>query len=211
MRRCLLGTVCLWLALHPKIPQDHRATNLDAQDQPRSHPTEVNGGGGWWWDYSEKSAKASGSEEPSFLTSDLPSLDTTSASIIANGAADALSRFPQRSSYEEEDLRAENTQILHWLQSSLTNASISATSSSSLIPLHQVLICETHVLLRYFGSGIRSAAGKRRPSPEDQGGDAWREWLGGPQGSFVLPSGPLWHWEDSRFYCADSIVRNPLL
>ena len=33
-------------ALHPKIQQDHRATNLDAQDQPRSHPIEVNGGGG---------------------------------------------------------------------------------------------------------------------------------------------------------------------
>ena len=34
----------------------------------------------------------------------------------ANGAADALSRFSQRSHDEKEKLRAENTQILHCLQ-----------------------------------------------------------------------------------------------
>ena len=73
----------------------------------------------------------------------------------ANGAADALSRFPQRSHDEEEKLRAENTQILHRLQTSLTNASLSGLSLNSAIdlsPLHRVLICGTHVLpqLRQF-------------------------------------------------------------
>ncbi len=33
----------------------------------------------------------------------------------ANGAADALSRYPQRSAEEEKILRAENTKILHRL------------------------------------------------------------------------------------------------
>ena len=80
----------------------------------------------------------------------------------ANGAADALSRFPQRSLDEEEKLRAENTQILHRLQSSLTRASLSGLSLSGLSlgsepdlsPLHRVLICGTHVLpqLRRFGT-----------------------------------------------------------
>ena len=65
----------------------------------------------------------------------------------ANAAADALSRFPQRSQSEEEELRVENTQILHWLQSSLTNASLSGlslsghnigsqTEAANLLPLH---------------------------------------------------------------------------
>ena len=77
----------------------------------------------------------------------------------ANAAADALSRFPQRSQSEEEELRAENTQILHRLQSSLTNASLSGlslsghnigsqTEAANLSPLHQVLICGTYVLPR---------------------------------------------------------------
>ena len=46
----------------------------------------------------------------------------------ANGAADALARFPQRSLDEEEKLRVENSQILHRLQSSLTRASLSDLS-----------------------------------------------------------------------------------
>ena len=77
----------------------------------------------------------------------------------ANAAADALSRFPQRSQSEEEELRAENTQILHRLQSSLTNASLSGlslsghnigsqTEAANLSPLHQVLICGIYVLPR---------------------------------------------------------------
>ncbi len=76
----------------------------------------------------------------------------------ANAAADALSRFLQRSQAEEETLRAENSQILRRLQSLLTNASLAGLSLSGLVtanseatnlfPLHQVLICKTHVLLR---------------------------------------------------------------
>ena len=71
-----------------------------------------------------------------------------------NGAADAQSWFPQRSNDEKEKLWAENYQILHWLQSLLTNASLSglslsglnAAASSNLLPLHQILICGTHGL-----------------------------------------------------------------
>ena len=64
----------------------------------------------------------------------------------ANGTADALSRYPQRSQGEEEVLRAENTRILHRLQSSLTSASISGiTSIQHLTPPHHVIICGTHV------------------------------------------------------------------
>ena len=65
----------------------------------------------------------------------------------ANGAADALSRYPQRSAEEEETLRVENVKILHRLQSSLSNASLSGLSTlAELSPLHRVLICSTHVL-----------------------------------------------------------------
>ena len=66
----------------------------------------------------------------------------------ANRAADALSRFLQRSIDEEEKLQAENTQILHRLQSSFTRASLSGLSTSAkLLPLYWVLIYGTHVLL----------------------------------------------------------------
>ncbi len=64
-----------------------------------------------------------------------------------NGAADALSRYPQRSAKEEETLRAENTKILHRLQSSLARVSgLSVGQQQVLSPLHQVLICGTVVL-----------------------------------------------------------------
>ena len=74
----------------------------------------------------------------------------------ANAAADAMSRLTQRCQDEEEQLRAENGQILHHLQNLLTSASLarlSLSSSSSLSShLHQVLICGTYVLsqLRKF-------------------------------------------------------------
>ena len=76
----------------------------------------------------------------------------------ANRAADALSRFFQRSLDEKKKLWAKNTQILHCLQNSLTKASLAGLSllglsaSSKLLPLHQVLICGTHGLpqLRHF-------------------------------------------------------------
>ena len=77
----------------------------------------------------------------------------------ANGAADALFCFSLRNPKEKEKLRAENTQILHRLQTSLTNASLSGLSLSELNPaaLHQVLICGTHVLpqLRQFWNTFR--------------------------------------------------------
>ena len=51
---------------------------------------------------------------------------------------------------EEETLWAENTRTLHHLQYLLANANTSGvyipSSSSNLTPLHQVLICGTHVL-----------------------------------------------------------------
>ena len=96
----------------------------------------------------------------------------------ANAAADALSRYPQRSPAEEEDLRAENTKILHRLQSSLTNASLSgltlsnSSPSSSLLPLHQVLVCGTHVLpqLRQFWNTFQSELVDEGPYKASIGG-----------------------------------------
>ena len=68
----------------------------------------------------------------------------------ANGAADALSRFPHRNQAEEDELQTENTRILHKLQSLLTNASLSSLSTSvELLSLHQVLICGTYVLPQF--------------------------------------------------------------
>ena len=76
----------------------------------------------------------------------------------ANGAADALSQYPERSTEEEETLRAENVKILHRLQSSLAKVSGILVNSSHLTPLHQVLICGTTVLpqLRQFWTNIRA-------------------------------------------------------
>ena len=95
----------------------------------------------------------------------------------ANAAADALSRFPQRSPDEEKVLRAENTQILHRLQSLLTNASVSgifSTSSSlpSLTPLYQVLICGTYVLpqLCHFWDTFRVELAAEGPYKASIGG-----------------------------------------
>ena len=85
----------------------------------------------------------------------------------ANAAADALSRFPQRSLEEEEKLRAENTQILHCLQPSLTSASLAglSLSGSSATPLHQVLICGTHILpqLCQFWNTLRAELANEGP------------------------------------------------
>ena len=77
----------------------------------------------------------------------------------ANGAADALSRYPQRSAEEEDTLRAENVKILHRLQSSL--AKVSALLVNHLSLLHQVLICGTHALphLRQFWDTFRAELG----------------------------------------------------
>ena len=76
----------------------------------------------------------------------------------ANRSANALSQFSQRSDDKKKKLWAENSQIVHWLQSSLTNASLSglglwrlnASASLNLLPLHQVLICGTHGLPQLY-------------------------------------------------------------
>ena len=67
----------------------------------------------------------------------------------ANRAADAFSRFLQRSQNQEKKLWAENTQILYCLQTSLTNANLLGLSLNfaiDLSPFHQVLICGIYVL-----------------------------------------------------------------
>ena len=85
----------------------------------------------------------------------------------ANAAADALSRFPQRSQDEEDELRAENGRILHHLQNSLTNASLAGLSllSSLLSHLHQVLICGTYILpqLRHFWNSLQRELASEGP------------------------------------------------
>ena len=62
----------------------------------------------------------------------------------ANGAADALFWYPQRSAKEEKALQAENIKILHRLHSSL--AKVSGLSTSQLSSFHQIFICGTIVL-----------------------------------------------------------------
>ena len=65
----------------------------------------------------------------------------------ASKATNALSRFFQRNQVEEDELQTENTRIFHKLQFLLTNASFSSLSTQAeLLLLHQVLICDTHVL-----------------------------------------------------------------
>ena len=88
----------------------------------------------------------------------------------ANGAADALSRYPQRSAEEEDTLRAENVKILHRLQSSL--AKVSGLSVNSLSPLHQVLICGTTVLpqLHQFWDSLREEIARDSPYIANIGG-----------------------------------------
>ncbi len=69
----------------------------------------------------------------------------------ANGAADALFRYPQRGAEEEETLRAENTKILHRLESLLALVlGLSMEKQQVLSPLHQLLICETVVLPQWY-------------------------------------------------------------
>ena len=71
----------------------------------------------------------------------------------ANGAIDALFRFSQKSPDKKKKLWAENTWILHPLQSLLTNASFSGLNTlAQLSLLHRVLICGTYILpqLRQF-------------------------------------------------------------
>ena len=91
----------------------------------------------------------------------------------ANRTADALSRFPQRSFDKEKKLWAKNTQIFHYLQSSFTRASLSGLSTSAkLSPLHQVLICDTHMLpqLRYFWNTFQTKLADKNSYTANIGG-----------------------------------------
>ena len=83
----------------------------------------------------------------------------------ANGAADALSQYPQQSTEEEETLRAENVKILQRLQSSLTYAIFLGITLSDLSPLHQILVCGTHVLpkLRQLWNSLQSDMSRDSP------------------------------------------------
>ena len=64
-----------------------------------------------------------------------------------NGAADALSQYPQQNVEEENTLRLENVKILYRLQFSLSNASFLGLSTlTELSPLNWVLICRTYIL-----------------------------------------------------------------
>ena len=80
-----------------------------------------------------------------------------------NAAADPLSRFSQRSQDEKDELWAENIQIFHRLQNSLTSANLARLSISSY--LHQVLICGTYVLprLRQFWNGLQEELAQEEP------------------------------------------------
>ena len=85
----------------------------------------------------------------------------------ANAAADALSQFPQRSQDQKDELWAENSQILHRLQNSLTNTSLAVLSFLSCLPshLHQVFIYGIYILphLRQFWKSLRNKLTNERP------------------------------------------------
>ena len=85
----------------------------------------------------------------------------------ANGAADALSYFPQQDDVEKANIRAENTWILYCLQSSWTNALISGLQATvlSLLPQHQVLICKTYALPQppYFWTTLQTKLANEGP------------------------------------------------
>lgn len=77
----------------------------------------------------------------------------------ANEASDALSRFPRRDDEEEANLRDENPRILHLLQSSLTNTSLSGLSTSS--SLSPCPVCGTNAIpqlrqLRQFWNSFKA-------------------------------------------------------
>ena len=86
-------------------------------------------------------------------------------------AADALSKFLQKSQDEEEELQAENGRIFHRLQNSLTSASL-ASLSFRPFHLHQVLIYRTYVLLqlREFWGSFQSKLLDKDPYTASIGG-----------------------------------------
>ena len=77
-----------------------------------------------------------------------------------------MSRFSQRNQAKEHELQTKNTQILHKLQSSLTNASLSGLGTlAELLLLHQILICSTYVLpqLCQFWDTFQAELGDKGP------------------------------------------------
>ncbi len=77
----------------------------------------------------------------------------------ANGAANALFQYTQWNAEEKKILQAENTKILHQLQSLLAKVSgLGVLGMSIPYPLHQVLICKIAVLsqLHQFWDIIQS-------------------------------------------------------
>ena len=92
----------------------------------------------------------------------------------ANVTADVLSRFSQRSQDEEKELRAENGQIFHRLQNSLTSASL---ASLSFRPLH--LYQFSFVEYMYYSSWGSSGAHSKA--------NCWMK-------VFIMPSSVAWDW-----------------
>ena len=98
----------------------------------------------------------------------------------ANWVADALSQYPQQNVEKKETLRAENTKILHRLQSSLARVSglsilgmsVPRMKQQVLSPLHQVLICGTIILpqLSQFWDSVRSKLADKSPYTVSIGG-----------------------------------------
>ena len=74
----------------------------------------------------------------------------------ANGAADTLLQYSQQNAKEEATFQAENTSILHRLQSSLAN--VFDLSLDVIFSLYQILVCGTAVLpqLQRFWDSFRS-------------------------------------------------------
>ena len=66
----------------------------------------------------------------------------------------------------KKKLRAENSQILHWLQTSLTNTNrLHLSVLLNLTPLHQIFICKTHIFLQLckFWSIFHAKLANERP------------------------------------------------
>ena len=70
----------------------------------------------------------------------------------ANGAADALSNYPQWSQSKKEILQAENTRVFRCLQSLLPNARLSSTPLAHVASLKHVIICGMHTFSNLYQS-----------------------------------------------------------
>ena len=91
---------------------------------------------------------------------------------MASAAVDVMLRFHQKNQNKENELQAENDQILHYLQNLLTNASLASLSFSTPSHLYQVLIYGTYVLLQlcYFWDGLQKELASKDPYKASIGG-----------------------------------------